>query len=85
MTRCEEHERLFRSQQEAFGEWYKFRSELEGLEMLKAHSSICDARRTADEAYRKLRRSMNDLILHDRRHGCLKKNPNKSASSRRWS
>ncbi len=68
MIGCEERERLLKIQQEAFGEWYTRRSELERLEMLKEHSSIGDARCAADEAYKKLRHSMDAVLSHDRTH-----------------
>ena len=65
-------ERLHKIQQEEFGEWYKHRSALEKLEGLRDHSSVEDARRAADKAYKNLRHSMDALISHKRKHNCHK-------------
>jgi hypothetical protein len=72
MTACKQRERLLKFQQEAFGEWYKLRSELEKFENLKEYTSIIRARRAADKAYKKLRLSMDALVSHDREHKCCK-------------
>jgi len=69
---CKEREQLRKVQQEAFEEWYKHRSELERLATLKKHSSMGKVRLVADQAYTRLRQSMDALISHNREHDCRK-------------
>lgn len=69
---CKEREQLRKVQQEAFEEWYKYRSELERLATLKKHSSMGKVRLVADKAYTRLRQSMDALISHNREHDCRK-------------
>ncbi len=72
MNTCQERKQLLKSQQEAFGEWYKRRSELERVEILREHSSVSNAQAAADEAYKELRHCMDAVLRHENEHACNK-------------